>query len=163
MDKQAIRRSIVRTPPGRFPIDLSLPGMDHRRAMASRRGSSEPGLSRRAPARRDEAPDHQHDDGTDHGADQAGAFVGAIPADRLAEIGRQERADDAEDRGEDAALRFVVAGVRELGDDARDEADDDGPDDVHGGVLLLHRRTGSAAGGSMSRTAAYARGFLLLA
>src|SRR6185369_8765228 len=49
----------------------------------------------------EEAPHHQHDDGADHGADQAGALTRVIPAERLAEIGRNEGAGDAERRGDE--------------------------------------------------------------
>jgi hypothetical protein len=48
--------------------------------------------------------------------------------------------------------------MHELGDDARDEADDDGPDDVHGGILLLHLRTGWLARGSATGVAVNGRG-----
>src|SRR6185369_15937034 len=79
----------------------------------------------------EEAPHHQHDDGADHGADQAGALTCVIPAERLAEIGRDEGAGDAERRGEDEARRLVGAGVQEFRDDAGNEADDDEPENSH--------------------------------
>src|SRR6185503_10094458 len=87
--------------------------------------------SGRRAAAREEAPHRQHDDGPDHGTDQAGALIGAVPAERLAEIGRDEGAGDAERRGEDEARRLVGAGVQEFRDDAGNEADDDKPENTH--------------------------------
>ena len=77
-----------------------------------------------------------------HGADQASALVGLVPAELLPEIRRDECAGDAEQGGEDEACRLVRAGVKKLGDDARDEADDDGPENAHG-VLLVGAHNGS--------------------
>lgn len=97
---------------------------------AGRPGMTEKSSGRRATAR-EEAPHHQHDDGADHGTDQARPLVGAVPAERLAEIGRDEGTGDAEGRGEDEARRLVGAGVEEFRDDAGNEADDDEPDYSH--------------------------------
>lgn len=44
----------------------------------------------------------------------------------LAQIGRHKRAHDAEDRGEDEAFRLAIAGNEELGNQSRNETDDDG-------------------------------------
>src|SRR4029079_8591392 len=85
------------------------------------------GSGRRAAAR-EEAPHHQHNDGADHGTDQPGTLVGVVPAERLAEIGRDEGAGDAERRGEDEARRLVGAGGQEFRDDAATDADDDEPE-----------------------------------
>src|SRR5215203_2584537 len=35
-------------------------------------------------------PDEEHDDGANNGADESGALVGPVPADRLAHEGRNE-------------------------------------------------------------------------
>src|SRR4029079_2430578 len=79
----------------------------------------------------DEAPHEEHDDGADHRADESGAFARCVPSERLSEIARDERADDAEDRRHDESRRLVVARHDELRDDACDEPDDDRPDDSH--------------------------------
>ena len=55
-----------------------------------------PRSNRAGVARRQHAPDHQHDQRADHGADQAGAFIGLVPAELLAEVSRDEGAGDAE-------------------------------------------------------------------
>ena len=52
-------------------------------------------------------PDEQHHHRADDRGNEACALVWAIPADRLADEGRQERPDDAEHRGENEALRIV--------------------------------------------------------
>ena len=90
----------------------------------------------RAVARGDQAPDHQHDDRADHGADETGAFAGLVPAERLPEIGRDEGPDDAEDGGEDEARRLVRAGMQQLCNDAGEKADHDQPNDAHPSLPL---------------------------
>ena len=65
--------------------------------------------------------------------------AGLIPAQRLAEPRRQERADDAEDRGDDEAARILTR-HQELRDDADDEADDEGHDDAVTTAEYLHCR-----------------------
>ena len=52
----------------------------------------------------DEAPDREHDDRTDDRADEACAFAGLVPADRLSEVGRNKRAHDPENGCQDKAL-----------------------------------------------------------
>src|ERR1700754_400544 len=73
----------------------------------------------------DQSPNQENDDRANDRTDEACAFVGAIPSNRLAEIGSDERADDAEDGGQDKAGWLVAAGGDELGDDAGDKTDDD--------------------------------------
>src|SRR4051794_10490684 len=85
----------------------------------------------------DHAPDGQNDDRSDHGADEAGALPGAVPADRLAQVSGHEGADDAEQGGDDEARR-IAAGMQELGDESRQETDDDGADDTHAMTLRSH-------------------------
>src|SRR4051794_4199305 len=82
-------------------------------------------------AAREGAPDHQHDDRADDRSDESCAFTRPVPADSLTEIGCHECSDDSEDRGEYEAGRLIVARSDQLGDHARDEAYDDGPDDAH--------------------------------
>src|SRR5262245_34324581 len=77
-------------------------------------------------------PDEWHDHGAHGRADQSGTFAGAIPADGLAEKGGDERTDDAEHHGEDEAGGIVGAGSEQTSDQARDEADDDDPENAHG-------------------------------
>src|SRR4029077_3044089 len=81
-------------------------------------------------------PDEQHHKRADHGADQAGALIGPIPADRLADEGCDERANDAEHGGEDEARRIVRSRRQKTRDDAGNETDDDDPDDVHGDLAM---------------------------
>jgi hypothetical protein len=50
---------------------------------------------------RDEAPDREHDGRTDDRADEACAFAGPVPADRLSEVGRHKRAHDPENGCQD--------------------------------------------------------------
>ena len=57
-------------------------------------------------------PDEQHHQRADHGGDQARALVRAVPADRLADQGSEEGADDAEHRGEDEARGLFGPGAK---------------------------------------------------
>ena len=75
-----------------------------------------------------ETVDDQNDDRSDHRADEPRLLAGFIPADRLSKIGRDERAGDAEQDGDDEAAR-VLARHQQLGDDAGYEADQYRPDD----------------------------------
>jgi hypothetical protein len=58
-------------------------------------------------------------------------LISPVPAKRLPEIGGDDRADNAQDGGQDESRRLILAGVKELCDDACNEADNDGPDDAH--------------------------------
>src|SRR5437879_5931168 len=69
------------------------------------------------------APDEQDDHGADDRADETRGLVGLIPADGLPEIGRDEGAADAEQRGEDEALRLIGPMPDQLGDHAGDKPD----------------------------------------
>src|ERR1043166_3841275 len=85
------------------------------------------------PAAGDQAPDDEYDDRANDRANEPGTFASPIPADGLAEISGYDRTDDAEDSGHDEAARLVlVTRHEEFGDDAGDQANDDGPDDFHG-------------------------------
>src|SRR6185312_2632260 len=52
-------------------------------------------------------PDEEHDERADRGADEARTLVEPIPADRLADEGRDEGADDPQHRRQDEAPRLV--------------------------------------------------------
>src|SRR4029077_20459413 len=73
----------------------------------------------------DKAPDQKDDDGPYDRTYQHRAVPARIPADRLLDIGGDERPDDPQDGGQDKSRRFIRAGVQKLGDDTRDEPDDD--------------------------------------
>ena len=60
-------------------------------------------------------PDEQHHQCADGRGDEAGALVGAVMADRLADEGREERAGDAEYGGQDEAARIVRARRKKRG------------------------------------------------
>src|SRR5690242_16688593 len=76
--------------------------------------------------------DRQDNHGPDDRADETGPLPRLIPADGLAEIGRDKRSGDAEQCGDDEPAR-VSARCDQLGDEAGQEPDDDRPQDVHGG------------------------------
>src|SRR5580692_12480737 len=84
-------------------------------------------------------PDEQHHQRADHGADETGALILAIPADRLADEGCEEGAGDAEHRGENEARRIVRPRRQEARDDAGDKTDDDDPEYVHGDLAMNDR------------------------
>ena len=54
------------------------------------------------------APDQQYDNRAHDGADQARVLARLVPADRLAEVSRDERADDAEDRRQYESGRLIL-------------------------------------------------------
>src|ERR1700752_4150948 len=87
-------------------------------------------------ARDQPVPDEQHPQPPDGGGDETGALVRAIMADGLADPGRQERTDDAEDRRQDEAAWIVRSWRQHARDDAGDEADNDDPDNAAHGVIL---------------------------
>src|SRR5260221_10934805 len=72
----------------------------------------------------------EDDDCADHRSDEAGGLALAIPADELAEPGRDNSADNAQYGGDEAAAELAATGQK-LGDHAGKKADDDDPDDVH--------------------------------
>src|SRR6516164_9362185 len=69
----------------------------------------------------------EQDDRPDHGSDEACTLSGLVPADRLAEVSGDERADDSENGRENETRRLIAAGHYELRDQAGDEPDDDCP------------------------------------
>ena len=75
----------------------------------------------------DKSPYQQDDHCTHDGTDKTGLLTSVIPADGLAEIGRDDGTDNAEDRRENDALGFLLAGRNEFGNHSSNEADNDGP------------------------------------
>ena len=55
-------------------------------------------------------PDEQHDDRPERRGDEAGALIRPVPADGLADEGRDERAGDAEQGRQDEPGRVVGTG-----------------------------------------------------
>ena len=78
----------------------------------------------------DETPNDQHDDRTDDCAQKARSLSGLIDVQGLTEIGGDQGADDPKNGGQDEPAWFISAGHDELGDHARDKANDNGPDDA---------------------------------
>jgi len=67
-----------------------------------------------------------------HTTDETGGLSGLIPADRLAQIGRGECADNSQDGGQNKALWLtLVARHDELGNHANDEPNDNRPKNAH--------------------------------
>jgi hypothetical protein len=62
--------------------------------------------------------------------DETGALIGPVPADGLADEGRDERAGDSQRSGKDEAFRLVRTRRKHARDQAGNEADNDDPDDV---------------------------------
>src|ERR1700716_417875 len=95
--------------------------------------------SDRSSVARNKVKNKQHDNGAHHGADQSRAFAWPIPAERLAQIGRNERTHDSQNRGEDKAGWLVVSRHDEFRDHARYESNNDGPKNAHVMILTLFR------------------------
>src|SRR3954453_10985950 len=87
------------------PVSMSGPGRVEPWSALSLTPASKRAAVARVAASGDEMPDEQHDDRPDDGADQTCALIGPIPADRLTEVGRDERADDAENGRKRACVR----------------------------------------------------------
>ena len=79
-------------------------------------------------ARHQPVPDEQHHQRADGRGDKAGALIGAVMADRLPDRGREKSTDDAKHGGEDEAAGIVRARRKQPGEDARDNADNGGPE-----------------------------------
>jgi hypothetical protein len=68
----------------------------------------------------------------DHAADEAGALPEMIPSHGLTEPGRNERADDSQNRRQDEPFGLgLVARHDELRDQSNDKSDEDRPKDAH--------------------------------
>ena len=76
-------------------------------------------------------PDEEHDERTNDSADQAGALIGPVPADRLPDQCRDERAGNAEEGGENKSRWVVWSRRQKARDDSGDKADDDHPEYSH--------------------------------
>ena len=72
-------------------------------------------------------PDGQYDHRAHDGPDEARPFARPVPAQRLAKPGGHEGAHDAQNGGQDEARRLIGARHQELGDNARNETDNDRP------------------------------------
>src|SRR5262249_62012401 len=95
------------------------------------------------PAGHDQAmPHEEHENGADRGANETRPLVQTIPAELLAQVGRNERPGDPNQRGEHEARRVVGPGKQMACDDAGNKADKDDPEDVHEGVEPLARAQG---------------------
>src|SRR5262245_10549119 len=81
----------------------------------------------------DKSPYQQDDNCTHGGTDETGPLTLLVPADGLAEIGRDEGTDNAKDCGEDEALGSLVARRDEFGNHSSNEANNDGPENAEHG------------------------------
>src|SRR5580658_994787 len=94
-------------------------------------------------------PDEKYDDRADHRRDQSRALVRTVVSDRLTDPGRQERAGDPQERGQDEARRIVRPRRKKARDKTGDEADDNDPKDTHvdpriaGGAIFARKRWGT--------------------
>ena len=85
------------------------------------------------PPRHQPVPDEQHHQRADRCGDEAGALIGTVMADGLADEGREKRAGNAEHGGQDESAGIVRARRKQPRDDPRDKADDDDPENAaHG-------------------------------
>jgi len=102
------------------PVYPFLPTIvERRQEHASVRGSRRKGAGARSGrqrsvrtlrvARGEQGPDEEDDQRAHHGADQSRTLAGLVPADRLAEVGRDECAGDAEEDGQDEPCGLVRA------------------------------------------------------
>src|SRR5262245_17081813 len=120
-------RDVSRRRAGRRSRAMMMPPFRRREGRAGSR-DSDPAWG---PPSRHGAPDQQQNHGSHDRADETGALAGVIPAKRLPEESRDDGADDAENGRQHETGRLVFAGRDQLRDNARDEPDDDGPDDAH--------------------------------
>src|SRR5215471_14569035 len=86
--------------------------------------------------------DSEQNECADHGADKPRALARLIPADGLTEISGNQGPYDAEYCCDDEAFR-VAARHDDLGNEAGEEADDNGPENLHG------RHSPTVAGGTV--------------
>src|SRR5690606_9420295 len=96
------------------------------------------------------APDQQDNYGPDDRADQAGTLVGSVESQSLAQPGRDECPDDAQDCRQDEARGLILPGCDQLRNDTRDEPDDDRPDYAQG--TPSHRSDSARSAGPPSHT-----------
>jgi hypothetical protein len=79
-------------------------------------------------------PREEHDHRTHRSADEAHPLVQTIPAQLLAQVGRNEGPSDPQQRPEDKTRRVAGPGKQVACDDPGDKADKDDPEDVYGRV-----------------------------
>ena len=60
-------------------------------------------------------PNQKHYHGPNRRSDETRTLIGSIPAERLSQVGGNERADDAQNCREDEALRLIASRGDELG------------------------------------------------
>ena len=72
-------------------------------------------------------PNQKHYHGPNRRSDETRTLIGSIPAERLSQVSGNERADDAQNRREDEALRLIASRGDELGKDPRNKADKNCP------------------------------------
>jgi hypothetical protein len=85
-------------------------------------------------------PDQQDDYCSDHRADQASAFLGAVPSQGLTQPRSNKRTHNSKDGCQDESRGLVAAWRNDLRDNARDEPDNDGPNYAHGAVPLKSKQ-----------------------
>ncbi|KAG1209957.1 hypothetical protein G6F35_010645 [Rhizopus arrhizus] len=98
-------------------------------------GFGHAGISGRAG--RANAQDRQHHDRAEHGAEETGRFTGGVPAHVLAEPAGQQRAENAQHDGQQAA-HAVVAGHEEAPKQADQEADQDDVEPAAAAEQTIH-------------------------
>jgi hypothetical protein len=79
----------------------------------------------------DKAINYQHNDRSNDCAYQSGTLSWAVPTEPLSKVCRDKGAHDAQDRGQNKASGFVFSGHNKFCDDARDEANNDRPENAH--------------------------------
>src|SRR5262249_30335572 len=87
-------------------------------------------------ASREDAPHEQDDERAHRCSNHTGRLIPPEPADGLPEISRDERDRDSKQRRQDEARGLVRRGMNELGKNAGDKADHNGPKNAHGAFLL---------------------------
>jgi len=75
--------------------------------------------------------DKKQDNGPNYCSQEAGTLSGLVPADCLAEVGGDERADNSENGRENETGGLIVAGHNELRYYTGKESNDDGPNNAH--------------------------------
>ena len=75
-------------------------------------------------------PDEQDDKRPDGRGDEAGTLVEPIPAEGLADEGRQKSTCDSKHGGQDETAWIVRSWRKQSRNDAGNEADDDNPDEA---------------------------------
>ncbi|KAG0766990.1 hypothetical protein G6F22_017725 [Rhizopus arrhizus] len=85
----------------------------------------------------EQAQDRQHHDRAEHGAEETGRFTGGVPAHVLAEPAGQQRAENAQHDGQQAA-HAVVAGHEEAPKQADQEADQDDVEPAAAAEQTIH-------------------------